>query len=98
MVGLLGDYSRGLAFAVELGIVNGETIDLILSRAGVEGKIIDELVVEEKPAVEEPKVEEKVEEANLSGDAGEVPSASELAEKKEEGKKEIKVEEKEDGN
>ena len=41
---LLNDYGRGIAFAVDLGIVNDTTIGLILSKAGVEGLVIDEIV------------------------------------------------------
>jgi len=37
-------YGRAFAFAVELGIVNSETLDFILNRAGVEGNVIDALV------------------------------------------------------
>ena len=35
-------FGRATAFAVEMGIVNDSTIDFIIRRAGVEGKVIDE--------------------------------------------------------
>jgi len=74
---LLNDYGRGIAFAVDLGIVNDTTIGLILSKAGVEGLVIDEIVeagdgevsgtdsegkVESEPEASEEIVEEKKEE------------------------------------
>ena len=43
---ILGDYSRGLAFAVEVGYVNDTTLDFILARAGAEGNAIDDLIGE----------------------------------------------------
>ncbi len=52
-------FGRGLAFAVEMEIVNSDTLDMILNKAGVEGKVIDELISEEKEEVVEEKVEEK---------------------------------------
>jgi len=61
---LMNDYGRGIAFAVEMGIVNDSTIDLILSKAGVEGLVIDEIVDAgaSEPEASEEKVEEVVEE------------------------------------
>ena len=41
---LLGDYSRGLGFAVEMSFPNKDTIDFILGKAGVHELILDELV------------------------------------------------------
>ena len=54
---LVGDYSRGLAFAVELGIVNTDSLDFILNKAGVEGMVIDGLISEGEK-VEEVKTDE----------------------------------------
>ena len=41
---LLDCYGRGIAFAVLVGVVNSESLDFILSRAGVEGIVIEGLV------------------------------------------------------
>jgi len=57
LVELEGDFGRAIAFSVEMGIVNDSTIDLIISKAGVEGNVIDELISEEKK--EEPEEEKK---------------------------------------
>jgi len=60
--GALGElkdaYGRGLAFAVELGIVNSDSLDFILSMVGVQGGAIEALIVVDDVAEE--KVEEKV--------------------------------------
>lgn len=45
---LENDFGRSLAFAIEMGIMNNSTIDFIIGRAGVEGKVIDELISAEK--------------------------------------------------
>lgn len=37
-------YGRAFAFAVELGIINSDTLDFILNKAGVEGNVIDALI------------------------------------------------------
>ena len=68
---LLDDYGRGIAFAVELGIMNDTTLDFILGKAkaheGVVSRIISgeaepvAVAVIEAPVVEKAKVEEKVE-------------------------------------
>ena len=55
-------FNRGLAFAVDLGIVNSETLNMILNKAGVEGKVIDELISEEKEVEEKENTEEKKDE------------------------------------
>jgi len=41
---LIESCGRGLAFAVEMGIVNSESLDFILSRARVDGIVIDGIV------------------------------------------------------
>ena len=81
-------YSKGLAFAVELGIVNSESLDFILGRAGVEGTVIDEIVAsadkspEGNAGASEPEAsEEKIE--GVKEEAGE----------KEKNTEEVKVEE-----
>jgi len=67
---LEGDYSRGIAFAVEVGYVCSESLDFILGRAGVEGIVIDEIVGggENEPQITQidtdTEGEEKVEETN----------------------------------
>jgi len=81
------DFGRGFAFAVELGIVNSETLDMILSKAGVEGNIIDELVGAE---VEEPAKDDSVEpkeEAAAGEEKVEEAVAEEKAEKEPEKEK-----------
>ncbi len=45
---LVESYSRGLAFAVEMGIVNSGSLDFILAKAGVHGIVVDGLVGENK--------------------------------------------------
>ena len=72
---LENDFSRGFAFAVDLGIVNSETLDMILNKAGVEEKVIDGLIseekevpverVEEKEKTEEKKNETEIEEVKI---------------------------------
>jgi len=69
-------YCRAIGFAVELGIVNSKSLDLIIGKAGVEGVVIDEIV---KGDVVEDKVEE-------------VPTTHELAKKVEENAEETKSE------
>jgi len=45
MIGELAyDFGKALAFAVEMGIVNSVSLDMILNRAGVEGMVIDAIV------------------------------------------------------
>ena len=76
-------HGRGLALSVELGIVNSDSIDFILSKAGVEGLVIDALIGEGENLntddtdgtdlegeVKEEVVEEKKEESS-KGDSGE---------------------------
>ncbi len=64
------DYGRAFALAVDLGIVNSETLDLIIGKAGVEEGIVSriisgepepEVVVEETPKEEDKKEEVKEE-------------------------------------
>jgi len=74
------DFGRGFAFAVELGIVNSETLDVILGRAASEEGIVSRVIsgepepevvaasVEEAPAEE--KEEEVKEEAKEESAAG----------------------------
>jgi len=70
---LMNDYSRGVAFAVEIGYVNDTTLDFILARAGAEENVVDDLIGEgeslntddtddtdSEGKVEEIKEEEKV--------------------------------------
>ena len=114
---LIGAYSRGLAFAVELGYPSGETIGYLIGKAGGHGRAINDLVktegesdkAEENKSAEDSAVEsednketssdstegadsvekvgedEKKEEVveSAKGEVKEVPSAHELAEKKE---------------
>jgi len=60
---LKGSYSRGLAFAIEVGIMNSETIDFILNKAGVEGNVVDGIVGNGNPAEEVKEEEVKTEES-----------------------------------
>ena len=55
------DYGRAFAFAVDLGIVNLETLDLIIGKAGIEEGIVSRIISGE-PEPEVVAVEEKVEE------------------------------------
>ena len=80
---LENDFGRGLAFAVEMGIMNDSSVDLIIGRAGIEGNAIDGLisedkkeVVEEKPATEE-KVEDDDEEKKEEDNTEEVKTSEE---------------------
>ena len=86
MKGLMGDYSRAVPFAVEIGYVNETTLDFILAKAGAEEKAIDALV-EEKPA------EEKKEEPAAEEKAEEVKEAAPTEEKKEDKTEEVKADE-----
>ena len=76
---LLNDYGRGVAFAVEMGIVNSETLDFILGKAkaheGVVSRIISgepepEAVVAEVAPVETETQETKKEEPKEESAAG----------------------------
>lgn len=58
LVELEESFGRAVAFTVEMGIVNDSTLDFIISKAGVEGNVIDSLINEEK---EESPVEEEAE-------------------------------------
>lgn len=42
------DFGQAIAFAVELGIMNSETLDIILNKVGIEGNVVDEIVDEEE--------------------------------------------------
>jgi large subunit ribosomal protein L10 len=79
---LMNDYGRALPFAVELGIANDSTIDLILSRAGVEGNAIDAIV--DAGASEEKPAEESSKDDSGEPDKKEEPAAEEKVEEKEE--------------
>ena len=74
---LENDFGRGLAFAVEMGIMNDSSIDFVIGRAGIEGNAIDAIVGSkeaegkelgtgnlEKEKTEEPVAEEPVAETN----------------------------------
>ena len=57
------DFGRAFAFAVDLGIVNNETLDLILNKAGIDGLVIEGLISEKtskKKVEEEAKDTEEV--------------------------------------
>ena len=57
------DFGRGFAFAVEMGIVNSETLDTILGRANAEEGILTRVMTgEPEPEVVEAPAEEAVEE------------------------------------
>lgn len=58
VVSLENDFGRAVAFAVDLGIVNSETLDIILNKVGIEELVIDKLIGEEKG--EEKGVEKEV--------------------------------------
>ena len=73
------DYDRAFALAVDLGIVNAETLDIILGKAKAEEGIISriisgepepEVVAEAAPAAEAPKEEVKKEEPAGESAAG----------------------------
>ncbi|MAH49431.1 50S ribosomal protein L10 [Candidatus Pacearchaeota archaeon] len=76
-------YSRGLAFSVEIGYVCKDNLSFVLGRAAAHEGALSGLIKEEKK-----------DDADLSGDVGEVPKADELAEKAKE--KEEAGEEKKD--
>lgn len=62
MEDLLGQYSRVLPFAVEIGYVNDETLDFILAKAGAHEKTITRVVNGEpdpEPVAAAPVVEDK---------------------------------------
>jgi len=60
LVELLENYSRGLAFAVSINYVVGETLSFVLGKANAHEKAIDALI--KSDVVETPVVEEKKEE------------------------------------
>jgi large subunit ribosomal protein L10 len=62
---LEGSYSRALPFAVEIAYVNEQTLDFILSKAGIQGMAIETLIGSEF-AVEEKAAETNTEEDKTS--------------------------------
>lgn len=87
-------FSRGLAFAVSVDYVNKDTLTFVLGKAAAHESAISGLVKEDKK--EEEKIEEKpVDEAKPEDKKEEVPTADELAKKKEDETQETKSEEKE---
>ena len=55
---IMSDYGRGLAFTVEMGIMNDSSIDFIIGRAGIEEGIVSRIISGEPEPVAVAPVEE----------------------------------------
>jgi len=87
---LLDCYSKGLGFAVEVGIMNSGTVDLILGRAGVEGLVVDGIVESESKTSENGEGENESQITQIDADS---EKGEEVVEEK---KEEVTVREKKD--
>jgi len=71
-------YSRGIAFAVEVGIMNSDTVEMIIAMAGIEGLVVDGIVGEGGNISQVTQID--------ADSAEKVPTTHELAKKVEEKK------------
>ena len=76
---LENDFGRGLAFAVEMGIMNSETLNSILGKAKTYEGIVNRIITGEPEPVVEAVAEEKVEEKEEIKEEPEQESAAGLA-------------------
>ena len=74
------DYGRAFAFAIDLGIVNNETLDMIIAKAGVEEGVISRIISgEPEPEVVAAPVEAETETQETKKEEPKVESAAGLA-------------------